>query len=135
MKYLWKYFSLSFVNYIFQWYSIILLLKAEAALSLVLGQFVWYMPAPTHINDTLGNIIGRMHTPVLEAFSYGIRHIHCDSMKHKVILHWITMNVPYPIWKWIPYRGTHPPYSLWPCSDHPSFIDFSWFNFQWYFIF
>ena len=36
-------------------------------------------------------LLGRMRTPVREAFSYGIRHrirhIHCDSMKHKVILH------------------------------------------------
>ena len=58
-------------------------------------------------------IIGRMRTPVREAFSYGIRHIHCDSMKHKVILHWITMNmpyaVPYPVWKCLPYGSTHPP--------------------------
>ena len=40
--------------------------------------------------------IGRMRTPVREAFSYGIRHgirhIHCDSMKYDLMLHWITMN-------------------------------------------
>ena len=34
-------------------------------------------------------IIGRMHTPVREAFSYGIRHeiryIHCDSMSYDQI--------------------------------------------------
>ena len=42
-------------------------------------------------------ILGRMRTPVREAFSYGTRHIHCDSMKHKVILHWITMNMPCPV--------------------------------------
>ena len=44
---------------------------------------------------------------------HGIRHIQCDSMKHKVILHWITMNmpysVPYPVWKCLPYGSTHPP--------------------------
>ena len=55
-----------------------------------------------------------MHTPVREAFSYGIRHgirhIHYDSMKHKVILHWITMNMPYHVWKCLPYGSTHPPY-------------------------
>ena len=36
-----------------------------------------------------GEKLGRTCTPVQEAFSYGIRHrpIHCDSMKHKVILH------------------------------------------------
>ena len=64
----------------------------------------------------LSLILGRMRTPVREAFSYGIRHgighIHCDSMKHKVILHWITMNmpypVPYPVWKCLPYGSTHP---------------------------
>ena len=52
-------------------------------------------------------ILGRMRTPVREAFSYGIRHIHCDSMKRKVILHWITMNMlfplPYSVWKCLPY--------------------------------
>ena len=56
-----------------------------------------------------------MRTPVREAFSYGIRHgirhIHCDSMKHKVILHWITMKmpypVPYPVWKYFPRTGVH----------------------------
>ena len=59
-----------------------------------------------------------MRTPVRGAFSYvirhGIRHIHYDSMKHKVILHWITMNMPYPlpypVWKCLPYGSTHPPY-------------------------
>ena len=49
----------------------------------------WYIRAQPY--DGLSNIIGRMRTPVREAFSYGIRHgtrhIHCDSMKHKVILH------------------------------------------------
>ena len=39
----------------------------------------------------LSNKIGGMRTPVREASSYGIRHgirhIHRDSMKHKVILH------------------------------------------------
>ena len=62
-------------------------------------------------------IIGRMRTPVREAFSYGIRHgirhIHCDSMKYDLMLRWITMNmpypVPYPIWKCLPYGSTHPP--------------------------
>ena len=60
----------------------------------------------------------RMRTPVREAFSYekrhGIRHIHCDSMKYDLMLHWITMNmlyaVPYPVWKCLPYGSTHPPY-------------------------
>ena len=37
------------------------------------------------------DLIGRMRTPIWEAFSYGIghgiRHVHCDSVKHKVILH------------------------------------------------
>ena len=63
-------------------------------------------------------ILGRMRTPVREAFSYGIRHgiryIHCDSMKYDLMLHWITMNmpyaVPYPVWKCLPYGSTHPPY-------------------------
>ena len=59
-------------------------------------------------------IIGRMRTPVRDPFSYGIRHIHCDSMKYDLMLHWITMNmlylVPYPLWKCLPYRETHPPY-------------------------
>ena len=36
-------------------------------------------------------IIGRMSTPVREAFSYGIRHgirhIHCDSMMYDLMLH------------------------------------------------
>ena len=58
--------------------------------------------------------LGRMRTPVREAFSYGIRHgirhINCDSMKHKVILHWITMNMPYSVWKCLLYGSTHPPY-------------------------
>ena len=57
-----------------------------------------------------------MHTPVRESFSYGIRHIHCDSMKYDLMLHWITMNmpypVPYPVWKCLPYGSTHPPYYL-----------------------
>ena len=43
--------------------------------------------------------LGRMCTPVREAFSYGIqhgiRHIHCDSMKYDLMFHWITMNMPY----------------------------------------
>ena len=60
--------------------------------------------------------IGRMRTPVREAFSYGIRHgirhIHCDSMKYDLMLHWITMNmpypVPYPVWKCLLYGSTHP---------------------------
>ena len=63
------------------------------------------------------DIVGRMRTPVREAFSYGIRHgirhIHCNSMKYDLILHWITMNmpypVPYPVWKCLLYRSTHPP--------------------------
>ena len=63
--------------------------------------------------------IGRMRTPVREAFSYWvrheIRHTHCDSMKHKVILHWITMNMPYPVpylvRKCLPYGTTHRPIS------------------------
>ena len=59
-------------------------------------------------------IIGRMRTPVREAFSYGIRHgirhIHCDSMKYDIMLHWITMNMPYSVWKCLPYGSTHPPY-------------------------
>ena len=59
-------------------------------------------------------IIGRMRTPVREVFSYEIRHsiqyIHCDSMKYDFMLHWITMNVPYPAWKCLPYGSTHPPY-------------------------
>ena len=39
------------------------------------------------------HVLGRLRTPVREAFSYGIRHIfHCDSMKYKVVLHWITIN-------------------------------------------
>ena len=46
-------------------------------------------------------VIGRMRTPVREAFScgirHGIRHIHCDSMKYDLMLHWITMNMPYPV--------------------------------------
>ena len=61
------------------------------------------------------NKTGKMRTPVREAFSYGIRHgirhIHCDSMKHKVILHWITMNMPYPV-----------PYSVWKCPPYGSTI-------------
>ena len=65
-------------------------------------------------------ILGRMRTPVREAFSYGIRqgirHIRCDSMKYDLMLHWITMNmpypVPYPVWKCLPYGSTHPPYYL-----------------------
>ena len=62
-------------------------------------------------------VIGRMRTPVGEAFSYRIPHrirqIHCDSMKYDLMLHWITMNMaPYPVWKWAPYGSTHPPYYL-----------------------
>ena len=53
-----------------------------------------------------------MRTPVQEALSYGIRHIHCGSIKHKVILHWITINMPYPVWKCITYGSTHPPYCV-----------------------
>ena len=38
-----------------------------------------------------GSSLGRMRTPVQEAFSYGIRHeirhIHCDSMKYDLMLH------------------------------------------------
>ena len=45
-----------------------------------------------------------------------IRYLHCDSMKHKVILYWITMNmpypVPYPVWKCLPYGSTHSPQYL-----------------------
>ena len=71
-----------------------------------------------NLNELKKLLLERMRTPVREAFSYGIRHrirhIHCDSMKHKVILHWITMNmpyaVPYPVWKRLPYGSTHPPY-------------------------
>ena len=60
-------------------------------------------------------------------FSYGIRHgiqhIHCDSMKYDLMLHWITMNipypVPYPVWKCLPYGSTNPPYykptNAWQC--------------------
>ena len=65
---------------------------------------------------------GRMRTPVRDPFSYGIRHgirhIHCDSMKYDLMLHWITMNrpmpypVPHPVWKCLPYGSTHPPYSV-----------------------
>ena len=58
--------------------------------------------------------LGRIRTPVREAFSYGIRHIHCDSVKYDLMLHWITMNmpyaVPYPVWICIPYGSTDPPY-------------------------
>ena len=32
-------------------------------------------------------IIGRRRTPVREAFSYGIRNIHCDLMKYDLMLH------------------------------------------------
>ena len=61
--------------------------------------------------------IGRMRTPVREAFSYGIRHrirhILCDSLKYDLMLHWITMNmpypVPYPVLKCLPCESTHPP--------------------------
>ena len=50
-------------------------------------------------------------------FSYGIRqgirHNHCNSMKYDLMLHWITMNMPYPepypVWKCSPYGSTHPP--------------------------
>ena len=57
-------------------------------------------------------LIGRVRTPVRDPFSYGIwhgvRHIHCDSMKYDLMLHWITMNrpypVPYPVWKCLPLR-------------------------------
>ena len=46
--------------------------------------------------------LGRMRTPVRDPFPYGIRHeirhIHCDSMKYDLMLHWITMNMPYPVY-------------------------------------
>ena len=29
-----------------------------------------------------------------------------------VIAHWITMNMPYPVWKCLPYGSTHPPYYI-----------------------
>ena len=61
-----------------------------------------------------------MRPPVRKVFSYGIRHgirhIHCDSMKYDLMLHWITMNmpytVPYPVWKCLPYGSVHSPYYL-----------------------
>ena len=57
--------------------------------------------------------LGRMRAPVREAFSYGILrgilHIHYDSMKYDLMLQWITMNMPYPVWKCLPYGSTHPP--------------------------
>ena len=53
---------------------------------------------------------------------HGIRHIHCDSMKYDLMLHWITMNmphpVPYPVWKCLPYGSTHPPYYVIPTLHH-----------------
>ena len=44
--------------------------------------------------------LGSMHTSVRDPFSYGIRHgiphIHCDSMKYDLMLHWITIcRIPY----------------------------------------
>ena len=74
--------------------------------------------------------IGRMCIPVREAFSYGIRtarHIHCDSMKYYFMLHWITMNMPYPmpypVWKCLPYGSMHPPYSSSPMMPHTPGFD------------
>ena len=83
--------------------------------------------------------LGRMRTPVRKAFSYGIRHgirhIHCDSMKYDLMLHWITMNmpypVPYPVWKWLPYGSTHPPYSW--VGKSSTFLSFS-SNFDQFFL-
>ena len=87
--------------------------KARRYASRLMERLMTYHPI---YQDTLG----RMRTPVREAFSYGIRHgilhFHCDSMKLKVILHWITMNMPYavqyPVWKCLPYGSTHPPYYI-----------------------
>ena len=81
-------------------------------------------------------LIGRMRTPVREAFSYEIRHgirlIHCDSMKHKVILHWITMNmpyaVPYPVWKCLPYGSMHPPYCCKKLTIFNILFDYDFFK-------
>ena len=82
--------------------------------------------------------LGRMRTPVREAFSYGIRHrirhIHCDSMKYKGIPHWITMNmrypVPYPVWKCLPYGSTHPPYCLLAYMYVVTYLYYTSFTFQ-----
>ena len=46
-----------------------------------------------------------------------------------VIAHWITMNMPYPVWKCLPYGSTHPPYWLDSSFRHERQTSSEWLNF------
>ena len=63
---------------------------------------VWIAQSPTR------EAIGMLWTSVRGAFS---RSFHCDSMKHKVILHLITMKYAVSRMKCLTYGSPQPPYS------------------------
>ena len=70
------------------------------------------MTSPT-IEPVLIELIERMRTSVQEAFSYGIQH---TSLWFNEVWPYASLNhneiMPYPVWKCVPYRSTHPPYRV-----------------------
>ena len=68
----------------------------------------------TNWNLQVGDqLIQRLRSPVRVAFSYGIEHSHCDSMKYDLMLHWITMSYADLVWKCLMY-GTARSLLSWP---------------------